>query len=175
MFNVNSAEEALRVARELCARHSGIVSAGSDREARDVALRVVLAEVMAPGSSTPMGSPEALRHYERDVSPIKGGGSPQPGLTSRNLDAKSSAAVSPARSGSFSRMEACFYCTEPTSRYCKETGRRHENPEQRAKRQWRQLYRQMALASTFVSTARLSKVNTCVEEYAIDLNLDDIM
>ena len=175
MFNVQSAEDALRVAKELCSRHAGIVDAGNDREARDVALRVVLAEVMSPGSTTDVGSPEAKRHFDReptsqDASPARAlNDTPSPKLLSPTDKSPNS-----TRSRRSSCPESCFYCTEPSSRYCKETGRRHETPQQRASRQWRQLYRQMALASTFVSTARLAKVNTCVEEFAIDLNFDDI-
>ena len=178
MFDVQSADDALRVARELCTRHAGIVDAGSDREARDIALRVVLAEVMSPGSTTEVGSPEAKRHFDREPSSQA---TPNPSRALNNTPSPkylSPTGKAPStlrsRKSSSARGEECFYCTEPGSRYCKETGRRHETVQQRASRQWRQLYRQMALASTFVSTARLAKVNTCVEEYAIDLNFDDI-
>ena len=91
------------------------------------------------------------------------------------LGAASSVGGSTRRTrGPSGKSAGCFYCNEPTSRFCKETGRRHENGTEKAIRQWRRIYRQLALASSFVSSARLAKVNTCVEEYTIELNLDDI-
>ena len=68
----------------------------------------------------------------------------------------------------------CIYCNEPSSRYCKETGRRHENAEERANRQWKTMFRQLAMASQFVNKARLNKPNTCVEDFGIELDLDSM-
>eukprot|EP00759_Apiculatamorpha_spiralis_P006091 PhF_6_TR13593/c0_g1_i1/m.21749 len=75
------------------------------------------------------------------------------------------------RKVSCSSLKACPYCDEPSTRFCKESGKRHETPEERAKRRWRTTFRQLATANKFVSFARLQKVNTCAEVFTV--NLDD--
>jgi hypothetical protein len=68
-----------------------------------------------------------------------------------------------------SALSRCPYCNEPSSRFCKETGRRHETRDEAAERRWRHLYRQMVVASSFISMARLSKKNTCEVDDTVEL------
>ncbi len=68
-----------------------------------------------------------------------------------------------------SRLESCPYCQEPSSRFCKETGRRHETTDEKGERRWKHIFRQLSLASSFVSNVRLSKKNTCLESEGVEL------
>lgn len=70
-----------------------------------------------------------------------------------------------------SALAECPYCDTPFTKFCHESGRRHETPEEKAERRWKHLFRQMAMMSSFVSNVRLSKKNTMVEEASVELLL----
>eukprot|EP00388_Colpodella_angusta_P007191 GDKJ01020527.1.p1 GENE.GDKJ01020527.1~~GDKJ01020527.1.p1 ORF type:complete len:170 (-),score=5.21 GDKJ01020527.1:28-537(-) len=169
MFQARTADEALAIARELCSRHVGLLDDAVSESVRDTALRVILTEAASPGSYSPskerIFSPEPLKLHNDHSETFR----PQLERKGSTLSTTSS-----RRSGGKGKSLECFYCNEPRSRFCKETGRRHESGLEKAMRQWRRIYRQLSLAASFVSSARLSKLNTCVEEFAIELNLDDI-
>jgi len=172
MFKVRNAEEAMILAKELCQRHGAIIKGiGSSQTARDAALRILLSEIQA-------GEPVAKGVASRPLAvgvPV-GSSSGQNTTTPQKLSAikpqsRNNNNASEVPKVDYSAMRKCTYCNEPTSRYCKETGRRHGSSEERALLRWKAIYRQLANASHFVSTARLSKPNTCVEDYAVQLDL----
>lgn len=196
MIRVRSLEEAQSVARALCQRHSPLVSqAGAAASPRDVALKIFLAEMAAQhGGSAALTtlSPSPDRGAPQDaagtyVSPVRqaelpviigGRSESSPSVASQ----KSSIAGAHNATGmettgigasSSSPPSSCAYCSEPTSRYCKETGRRHETSAQRAVRQWRTIYRQLQCTLQFIDSARLTKPNSCVEDFSVELDLND--
>ena len=59
---------------------------------------------------------------------------------------------------------------ERANRFYKDSGKRHETPEERAYRRWRTTFRQLATVGKFVSMARLQKKNTCAEEFSVSLD-----
>lgn len=83
----------------------------------------------------------------------------------------SAAGLAPAGTVS-SALAECPYCKEPASRFCKESGRRHETPEEKANRRWKHIFRQMAMMSSFVSNVRMKKKNTCIENGAVELSFN---
>lgn len=173
-LRVKTVEEAMAVAKEMCRRHPELVrTAGTAHTARDVALKIFLQEVAcnAEELSSIASSPRRDRSTPR--APAEAA-TPSPAKTHHSdpmTPAQVLASSSPRAEGS--ALPNCNYCNEPETRYCKNTGRRHETPQQRSVRLWKHIYRQLQVASNFISTARLEKKNTCVEEFAVELNLDD--
>lgn len=157
MLKVRSTEEALVLAKEMCSRHQDLIqSVGPAKTARDIAMSILLEELQLgePIAKQVQQSSATQQHY----ASASGGGDTAAGITS------------PTSGGANRTLRSCPYCSEPTSRYCKETGRRHQGAEERALLYWKRCYRQFALASQFVSSARLAKKNTCVEDYAVELD-----
>lgn len=135
-----------------------------------------------PASPSPARMSTTATNASATVPISSSGGKPSPGATAAAASSSAMTAM-PSTVGSSvhggadaqaSRLEACAYCNEPSSRYCKETGRRHETSGERATRLWRTIFRQLQCASHFIDTARLNKPNSCVEDYAVELNLDDV-
>lgn len=169
----------MRVAKEMCRRHPELVQAsGTASPPRDIAMKIILSE---------LAQNQGIELRYDMHSPDSKSGSPavrDDGLSPYANAAHASAAL--GRPGAFqptpmhgtlepqNALDQCPYCDEPKSRYCKETGRRHETAQGRAVRFWRHIYRQLSIASNFINTARLSKPNTCTEEYAVELDLDSI-
>jgi hypothetical protein len=158
MLKVRSTEEALVLAKEMCSRHHDLIQGvGPSKTARDIAMAILLEELQT-------GEPIAKQVQQSNIGqqqvyPFSAGGSG---------GGTDTAPTSPTSGGR--NVRGCPYCSEPSSRYCKETGRRHQNAEERALLYWKRCYRQFALASQFVSSARLAKKNTCVEDYAVELD-----
>lgn len=154
MMQVRNTEEALVLAKEMCARHNDLVQEVGPRfTARDIALRILLEEMQADEPTA-----KRVRAALNTAQKLSHDGAPQTGSTA--------ATTQPPPESTFQ----CPYCTEPSSRYCKETGRRHQSPEQRALEYWRKIYRRFALASQFITSARLSKRNSCIEDYSVELD-----
>jgi hypothetical protein len=162
-LRVNDLDEAMAVAKAMCSRHPHLIrTVGSTSSARDVALKIFLQEVASENSRV------------FDASALNTSSIPRAADTSAMIAESESARSPSCVPGGKSNDQHCAYCDEFTTRFCKNTGRRHETQEQRAVRLWKHIYRQFHVASNFISTARLEKKNTCVEDYAVDLNLDDI-
>ncbi len=184
MFRIKNADEAQAVAHEMCRRHPELVSAiGPRASARDVAIKILLTELqmgspsLSPdrreGTTTasPGANVSAIPFHTGDSSPAT------VRQTSSSPNAQHRTQQHPESATGVSddvSNRKCAYCNEPATRYCKETGRRHETPGERAERQWRTIFRQVSLASRFVNSARLAKPNTCVEEFAVELDLDNL-
>ncbi|CUG85644.1 Hypothetical protein, putative [Bodo saltans] len=164
MLKVRSTEEALVLAKEMCSRHHDLIQGiGPSKTARDIAMAILLEELQT-------GEPIAKQVQQSNIGqqqayPFSAGGGGGAGFNGGG--GTDTAPTSPT---SGRNVRGCPYCSEPTSRYCKETGRRHQNAEERALLYWKRCYRQFALASQFVSSARLAKKNTCVEDYAVELD-----
>eukprot|EP00672_Neobodo_designis_P008494 CAMPEP_0174855262 /NCGR_PEP_ID=MMETSP1114-20130205/32860_1 /TAXON_ID=312471 /ORGANISM="Neobodo designis, Strain CCAP 1951/1" /LENGTH=182 /DNA_ID=CAMNT_0016089997 /DNA_START=46 /DNA_END=594 /DNA_ORIENTATION=- len=179
-LRVNDLDEAMRVARVMCSRHPDVLrTVGATNSARDAALKIFMREVATENSrafdETELNESSIPRMADREgVSP-----SPPRANASQGGDGAAAAA---GQSSSFQGVNSnpvpdehgrvCSYCDTPSTRFCKETGRRHESGEERSLRLWRHMYRQLHVASNLISTARLEKKNTCVEDYAVDLDLD---
>jgi hypothetical protein len=154
MLKVNDADEALAVAKEMCRKHPELVrGVGAQASSRDVALKIFLHELSA--TTTGVLDYDASPNASPAASPARAG--------------TAAAAAAPPPPGVF----ACPYCDDGATRYCKNTGRRHEDADGKARRQWRHLFRQLQIANTFIDTARLNKANTCTEDFAVELDLDD--
>ncbi len=172
MFKVRSAEEAMIMAKELCGRHAGLVKGlGVAGSAREVALKILLHELQ-------QGEPVAKAVLARPVvgtsavaAAPSSSSADQPGGSNKG-DAAKPKIVHETIIVDFSAMRQCAYCTEPTSRFCKETGRRHGTKEERALVTWKKMYRQLQIASQFVNSARLGRGNTCTEGDSIEIDLD---
>jgi len=170
MMRVSNAEEAVALAKEMCRRHPELLKqVGPVHSAKDVALKIFLSEAAASGNITVDGSPHRAGGARASASPTVAAAAAAPTVA---VAAPVAPAAPAAPVVKVSNLERCPYCTEPSSRYCKETGRRHETTEERAYRHWRHLYRQLQIASNFIDTARLNKPNTCCEDYSVELDLD---
>lgn len=187
-LRVKDLDEAMRVARAMCERHPDLVkTVGITNSARDAALKIFLHEVAHENanaasfnvSAIEAGDGSVRRLAERTPSAV-GDNSPNAASPTPHRQRSASATsgqsspdvigVNPnAKPDANGRI--CAYCREPSTRYCKETGRRHESEKERAVRMWKHIYRQMHVASNFISTARLEKPNSCLEDYAVDLDL----
>ena len=184
MFKVKDPDEAQAVASDMCRRYPGLVQeVGPGASARDVAVKILLRELQSGSPSMSKLSPPRPGAASTQGGTSPGGTSLQGGdggrLDVTGIPYDSSPGQSPSKGqeaqqvdSTGSKVEPCPYCPEPGSRYCKETGRRHETPAAKTLRQWKTIYRQLAMASQFVNTARLGKANTCVESDAIELDLD---
>ena len=171
-LRVNDLDEAMRVARNMCSRHPDVLNTvGATNSARDAALKIFMREVATENSrafdESALDQSSIPRMAVRDgVSP-----SPQRARSGSRGPAADTSGVNanpvPDENG-----RVCSYCDTPSTRFCKETGRRHESGDERSVRLWRHMYRQLHVASNLISTARLEKKNTCVEDYAVDLDLD---
>lgn len=162
MLKVRSAEEAIAMAKEMCSRHrSMVLEIGPHCTPRDVALKILLEE-LHQGEPTAKKIQRAMNQVKQQQATLSSSEQPSAGLDDNAPTSDSNFAAANLRN--------CPYCTEPSSRYCKETGRRHQNSEERAMTLWKKLYRRFALASQFVSSARLAKKNTCVEDYSVELD-----
>lgn len=171
MLRVRNLDEAILLAKELCRRHEGLVqSVGPTNTARDIATRILLEELQS-------GEPTANELRSRNAPPA---GSVLPRKRDPTSPTSHTAPTLLVTSGNKTLLaeeqqsllegRLCPYCTEPTSRYCKETGRRHQTQKERLLFLWKRLYRHYSLASQFVTAARLAKKNTCVEDYTVELD-----
>ena len=181
------------LAEQWCSKHPEVVSASSENEklsAMDKAIKIISLE-----TSTDKGKSDLFRAAAPfgvsflDSIP----GQPHPAtdfLGARDLTSTSSSSnnnnknsqqqqqqpsegdIMAIAGAKASNLQSCPYCKEPTSRFCKETGRRHETPEEKANRRWKHIFRQYSLASSFVSNVRLSKKNTCLDQEAVELVFD---
>lgn len=131
---------------------------------RDPAVLLQLTRLAAGGSKSFLDSDPAAGGYFATVAPI-----PTPVAAIAQPQREASVAVSPAGAERHTALEACPYCNEAWSRFCKETGRRHETSEERAERRWKHLFRRMSLAASFIDNSRLQKKNTCEEDYSVEI------
>lgn len=172
MLRVKTLEEAMEVAKHMCARHPDLVrSVGPTQTARDVALKIFLQEIASRPEelSSIAASPQRTALNFTSIDEQSPAQSP---VQSDRHDVPDVSPSNPARSNSAAATDrTCFYCDDASTSFCKNTGRRHETIEEKNLRLWRHIYRQLHVASNFISTARLEKKNTCVEEFEVELNL----
>ena len=189
------------LAEQWCSKHPEVVSASSENEklsAMDKAIKIISLETStdkgksdlfraaAPFGVSFLDSIPGQPHPATDflgARDLASSSSVQPSSSNNNNNNKNSQqqqqqqqpsggdtmAIAGAKA---SNLQSCPYCKEPTSRFCKETGRRHETPEEKANRRWKHIFRQYSLASSFVSNVRLSKKNTCLDQEAVELVFD---
>lgn len=171
-------EETVAAAREICRKHQHVIDAMKDATApRDIALRIFLSEIAqerspARRASHPRASADGVGSLGGDSSPKVELTNPAPTPNMKHMPQPSGEFSPGLRSPVSERsMEfGCRYCNEPSSRFCKETGRRHETREDRARRQWKQLFQLLYNTNRFLrATGRLRQENSCVEEFFIEL------
>lgn len=178
MMRVNTMDEALAVAKTMCSKHPDLVkTVGTTGTPRDVALKIFLSEVSSDPSSgfkydvtPPRSEPRQAAAGADAATPVGSASATGADGSSTSAPAAHAATVGPAPNPT---DRQCPYCDDAGTRYCKNTGRRHETPEEKSVRLWRHMYKQLVIASNFINTARLAKKNTCVEDYAVELDLDD--
>jgi hypothetical protein len=166
VFTPFSAREVLAAARQLCRENKGDVSSAVDEETAHVAAAKIVADATMQDSSAPVGVAIA-------------GALQRAGRESENADAVTeAAAAAPSlteaeralkRKGPASTLASCPYCSDPSRRFCPESGRRHETEDERGVRLWRAMYRQLQFHSRMADLGRLEKPNTCAEEFYVEI------
>lgn len=184
------------LAEQWCAKHPEVISHSSDSNNSSLSAMDKAVKIIALETSTEKGKADLFRAAApfgvsfldsipgqphpatdflgaRDVATISSSIKPQQQQQQRmksrkNDDDHDTDDVAPAGVKA-SKLSECPYCKEPASRFCKETGRRHETPDEKAERRWKHVFRQLSLASSFVSNVRLSKKNSCIEDQGVEL------
>ena len=180
------------LAEQWCSKHPEVVSASPENEklsAMDKAVKIISLETSTekgkselfraaapfgvsfldsvPGQPHPATDFLGARDLSSSANNNNNNNNTKPTSSSATTDGTMAIAGTKA-----SNLSQCPYCKEPASRFCKETGRRHETPEEKANRRWKHIFRQYSLASSFVSNVRLSKKNTCLDQDAVELIFD---
>jgi hypothetical protein len=167
VFTPFSAREVLAAARQLCRENKEEVAAAIDEETANVAAAKIVADANMHDSSQPIGVAiaAALQRAGRESANAdtvtEAAAAAGPPLTEAERALK--------RKGPASSLSDCPYCTDPSRRFCPESGRRHETSEERGQRLWRAMFRQLQFHSRMADLGRLEKPNTCAEEFYVEI------
>jgi hypothetical protein len=149
-------------ARQLCAERAATIRQHSTHtNGAAIAAKTIVAEACESATDLPVGVAIcAPGHPLREaLVPICAAGA-------EPLSAAEAALKQP---GPASALGDCPYCQEPHKRFCPESGRRHESPDDKVRRMWQALFRQVQFSSRMASLARLDKPNTCAEEFYVEI------
>jgi len=174
ILEVKTLQEAQALARSLCQQHSTLLSGITSEEAAKAAATKIFSDELLRISS------QREDHGRRENTILKAKdvhrGDPSGFLSSMrtslpelNNNQRCMPAEGLQRCMSVSALSLCPYCNEPSSRFCKESGKRHETALERVKRRWHTVFRQLSVVGKLVNMTRLQKSNTCAEEFFVSL------